>query len=61
MSLDPRTLEGKMRELLAQEYERETGIKSGEFIRLTKYSGVVSVDLAVAAMVRAHNAALQTV
>lgn len=42
-----------LREILAQEYERETGNKSAEFIRLTKYRGVVSVDLAIAAMRRA--------
>lgn len=42
----------EMRELLALEYERENGPmhKSAEFIRLTKYRGVVSVDLAIAAM-----------
>lgn len=60
MSLDPRTLEGQMRELLAKEYERETGIKDAEFIRLIKYCGVVSVDLAIAAMVRAHQHGAQS-
>ena len=49
------TLEGKMRELLAQEYERENE-RNAEFIRLTKYRGVVSADLAIAAMVKAYSA-----
>lgn len=53
MSLDPRTMEGKMRRILADEYARERGGKDPEFILLTKYRGVVSVDTAVAAMVRA--------
>lgn len=53
MSLDPRTLEGKCRRLLADEYSRERGGKDPEFILLTKYRGVVSVDTAVAAMMRA--------
>lgn len=53
MSLDHRTLEGKMRRILADEYSRERGGKDPEFILLTKYRGVVSVDTAVAAMCRA--------
>lgn len=53
MSLDSRTLEGKMRRILADEYSRERGGKDPEFILLAKYRGVVSVDTAIAAMVHA--------
>ena len=52
-----KTLDNALRELLAVEYEHQTGMKDAEFIRLTKYRGVVSVDLAIAAMHRAYNLA----
>ena len=44
--------DSELREILAEEYEREYGPmhKSAEFIRLTKYRGIVTVDLAIAAM-----------
>lgn len=58
MSLDPRTLEGRMRRILADQYSRERSGKDPEFILLTKYRGIVSVDTAIAAMCRAVTGAL---
>jgi hypothetical protein len=46
--------DARLREILAEQYESENNRSPGsaEFIRLTKYRGVVSVEVALAAMRR---------